>query len=237
MLEAQQLRAAFAGDLELVGRNELRRALHLRTLRCFAMPARPLVSWPTTLSLYLRNVSSVDLRRAEVDAEVVRVRGFVDHRGRMQQRLRRNAADVEAHAAECGVALDQHRVQAEVGGAERGGVAAGTGAEHDDVAFDVGLAAGGGSGRGPRDGVAGDGVTGVACAGAAGCAGLRRFRFRRRCRFAGASAFAGASLAPSLSMIATTLPSDNLSPTLTFNSMTCRPPTTALPSSPCPIPA
>ncbi len=29
-----------------------------RTLRCLAMPARPLVSWPTTLSLYERSLSS-----------------------------------------------------------------------------------------------------------------------------------------------------------------------------------
>src|SRR4249919_244969 len=62
-------------------------------------------------------------------------------------------------------------------------------------------------------GVAGEGVTGAGCAGAAG-AGAAAF---------GASAFAGAaagfaSAAPSASTIATTLPSDNLSPTFTFNS-------------------
>src|SRR6478736_7599042 len=72
------------------------------------------------------------------------------------------------------------------------------------------------AGAGPVDGAAGDGVTGVACAGtgAADCAGFCASGF------AGASAFAGAgaSLAPSLSTIATTLPSDNLSPTFTFNS-------------------
>ena len=29
----------------------------VRTLRCLAIPARPLVSWPTTLSLYSRSLS------------------------------------------------------------------------------------------------------------------------------------------------------------------------------------
>ena len=66
------------------------------------------------------------------------VRRLVDHRGDVQQRLRRDAADVEADAAERRVALDQHGLQAEVGGAERRRVAAGAGAEHEHVAFDVG---------------------------------------------------------------------------------------------------
>src|SRR5690606_12609532 len=84
----------------------------------------------------------VDLWLAECNADVDRVRGFVDHPARMQQRLGRNAADVEAHATEGRVALDEDRILAEVGGAERGRITAGTGTEHDDLAFDVRLAAG-----------------------------------------------------------------------------------------------
>jgi hypothetical protein len=53
-----------------------------------------------------------------------------------------NAADVEAHAAERRIALDQHRLHAEVGGAERRRIAARAGAEHQHVAFDVGAPAG-----------------------------------------------------------------------------------------------
>ena len=68
---------------------------------------------------------------------------FVDDRCGMQQGLGRNAADVEADAAEAGVALDQHGIQADVGGAEGSGVAARARAQHDHFAFDVGrLAAG-----------------------------------------------------------------------------------------------
>jgi hypothetical protein len=47
-------------------------------------------------------LSSVDLRRPELDAERAEVRGLVDHARRVQQRLRRDAADVEADAAERG---------------------------------------------------------------------------------------------------------------------------------------
>ena len=58
---------------------------------------------------------------------------FLDDPRRVQQRLGRNAADVQADAAERRAALDQRDRQPEIGGAERRGVAAGTGAEHDQV--------------------------------------------------------------------------------------------------------
>ena len=72
--------------------------------------------------------------------------GFADHPGDMQQRLGRNAADVQAHAAEAGVFFDQHHLLAQVGRTERGGVAAGAGAQHQhfgvEVAFLEGLRSG-----------------------------------------------------------------------------------------------
>ena len=73
------------------------------------------------------------------------MRGLLDHVGRMQQRLGRDAADVEADPAEAGVTLDQHGIEAEIGAAERRGVAAGTGADHHHRAFDIGLLTRGGS--------------------------------------------------------------------------------------------
>ena len=45
---------------------------------------------------------------------------LVDHGRRMQQRLARDAADIETHASERIVALDQHGLHAEIGGAEGG---------------------------------------------------------------------------------------------------------------------
>ena len=53
----------------------------------------------------------------------------------LEQRLGRNAAPVEAGAAEHRRALDDRGLQAELRGADRGDVAAGAGADHDDVVF------------------------------------------------------------------------------------------------------
>ena len=67
----------------------------------------------------------IDGRRSVTDAVLAHRLHFIHHGRRMQQRLRRNAADVEAHAAERGVALDEDRFQTEIRGTERGGIAAG----------------------------------------------------------------------------------------------------------------
>ncbi len=79
----------------------------------------------------------VDLRLGELHAEVAHLLGLGDDLGGVQQRLRRDAADVEADAAERRVLLDQHHLLAEVGRPEGGGVAAGAGAEHHDLAVHV----------------------------------------------------------------------------------------------------
>ena len=79
----------------------------------------------------------VDLRLGELHPEVLHLLGFGDDLGGVQQRLRRNAADVQADAAERRVALDQHHLLAEVGRAERRGVATRPRAEHHDLGVDV----------------------------------------------------------------------------------------------------
>ena len=56
---------------------------------------------------------------AKRDANVGEVCRFVHDRRHVQQRFRWNAADVQAHAAKCRVAFNQHGLHAEVGGAER----------------------------------------------------------------------------------------------------------------------
>jgi hypothetical protein len=82
----------------------------------------------------------IDRRCGEGDAEIVGVLGFFHDRRDVQQGLGRNAADVEADAAEGGVALDDDRLHAEVGRAEGGRVTAGAGAEDEHLALDVGTA-------------------------------------------------------------------------------------------------
>jgi hypothetical protein len=51
----------------------------------------------------------------------------------LQQGLRRDAADIEASAAGRATAVDAGGIEAELGGANRGHISAGTGAYHDDV--------------------------------------------------------------------------------------------------------
>ena len=109
------------------------------TLRCLASPARPLVP-PDDALLPAAQLVQIDAGLAELEAEVRHLLGFRDHARGVQQRLRRDAADVQADAAEVGVALDQHHLLAEVGGAEGGGVAARPGAEHHDLGVEVAAA-------------------------------------------------------------------------------------------------
>ena len=77
---------------------------------------------------------------------------LVDDLGDMQQRLGRDAADIEAYAAKGRPRVDQHDVLPEIGGAESGGIAAGTGAENQDVGLEVGGSRCGGRDRGRRSG-------------------------------------------------------------------------------------
>ena len=55
-----------------------------------------------------------------------------EHLGRAQQRLRGNAAPVEADAAQI-LALDDRGSEAKLGGADRSDIAAGPGAEDDEI--------------------------------------------------------------------------------------------------------
>src|SRR5271165_4484150 len=61
---------------------------------------------------------AVDLRLAESDAELGHLVGFLDYPRGVQQRLRGDAADVQADAAERGPALDQRDLQAQIGRTE-----------------------------------------------------------------------------------------------------------------------
>jgi len=80
----------------------------------------------------------VDLRCAERHAGARQVLRRVHHRGHVQQGLGRDAAHVEAHAAELGVALDEHHAQPQVGRTKGRAVATRPAAEHEQVAFEVG---------------------------------------------------------------------------------------------------
>ena len=96
--------------------------------------ATPLVVASTTSPLRFISWAKSSLGGAEHDAvhgEVV-ARLLEQMRG-LQQRLGRDAADIEAGAAEGGALLDHRHLHAELGGADRRHIAARTGADHDEV--------------------------------------------------------------------------------------------------------
>src|SRR5262249_50423491 len=74
----------------------------------------------------------IDTRLGHADADGIadgEALGGVELFGRVDQRLRGDAADVEAGPPET-PRLDQHGIEAELAGADRTDVAAGTAAEH-----------------------------------------------------------------------------------------------------------
>ena len=77
--------------------------------------------------------SQIDLRRRKFDPPVLSLLGFFNQLGDVQQRLRRNAAAVEAHAARVRLGIDQRHLHAEIGGQKGGCVAAWSAADYSDV--------------------------------------------------------------------------------------------------------
>ena len=78
------------------------------------------------------DLGEVRLHLAGDQAEAVGVAHMVQHLARAEQRLGRDAAPVEADAAKV-LALDDRGLEAELRGADRGDIAAGPGAEDDEV--------------------------------------------------------------------------------------------------------
>ena len=76
----------------------------------------------------------IELGRGDADAHFAeRMPGLLEQLGGVQQRLRRNAADIEAGAAEGGALLDHRGFQPELRRANGADIAAGAGADDDEV--------------------------------------------------------------------------------------------------------
>ncbi len=134
------LRAVAQHDLDVMRIDEGADAGHDLDLAHLGHAAEAAGQLRDDLVLVRAQLREVDRGRRERHAEVGEVRGLVDDLRDVQQRLRRDAADVQADPAERLVALDEDRLQAEVRGAERGRVTAGSRAEDHHLAFDVRLA-------------------------------------------------------------------------------------------------
>ena len=76
----------------------------------------------------------IELRRADLDAERLEaVAGEIEHLGGVEERLRRDAADVQAGAAEGRALLDDRDLEAKLGGLDGADVAAGAGADDGEI--------------------------------------------------------------------------------------------------------
>jgi len=80
----------------------------------------------------LRHSRDVDALELGGDPELRRLAGEIGDLGRVQQGLGRDAADMQAGAADL-VLLDETNRQTQLGGADRSGVSATPGAQHDKV--------------------------------------------------------------------------------------------------------
>src|SRR5690606_27447130 len=84
--------------------------------------------------LVAEHLRPVDLRGGADKAHLLEiVPGLVEHVAGVEERLRRDAADVQAGPAERLAALDAGRLQPQLRAADGADVAAGAGADHDDV--------------------------------------------------------------------------------------------------------
>ena len=119
-------------------RFEFPHALQRRHLALFRQGYQALGQAADHRILPAAQLVDVDLRLAECDARVRHLLGLGHHLGRMQQRLGRNAADVEAYPAQRRVALDQHDFLAQVGRAKGRGIAARARAQHHDLGVQIG---------------------------------------------------------------------------------------------------
>ena len=117
---------AFAGELAL--------AHHDRDLVLLHQVRDALVELLGDRAAARDDLGDVERRLVVAEAVGVGVLHVVEHLGRAQQRLGRDAAPVEADAAEQ-LALDDRGLEPELRGADRGDIAAGPGAEDDEVVW------------------------------------------------------------------------------------------------------
>ena len=89
----------------------------------------------------------VDHRLAEIHAQVGHMTDLVHHSRHVEQRLGGNTANVQAHAAQGGVALHHNDLESQVGCAKRCRITAGAATQHHQVAVQIGRAAKAGSGK------------------------------------------------------------------------------------------
>ena len=142
LVEAHDPRALRSLDPQSVGRGEPALSITVFTLRCLARPLRPPVRRLTKPSFQPRTAA-----RSKVGAPKLTPCEPIALASSMtlatcKSALERNAADIEADAAKGRARINQNNVLPQIGGAEGGGVAAGTGAQNQNIGLEIGRLSG-----------------------------------------------------------------------------------------------
>ncbi len=138
-------------DLDAAGRGDAPHALEACDLVLLEQERDALHVALDALVLELHHGGEIELRRAHGDAHPPeQVTGFIEQLGGMQQRLRGNASDIEAGAAEGLVLLHHRHLHAELCRADGADIAAGTRADDDEVVGHTSLVFSTGASKRPR---------------------------------------------------------------------------------------
>src|SRR5688572_2882370 len=123
--------------LDHVGRSEFTISLYYFHLALLREPGQPLGKFVDNGFFPRTELAEFYGGFAESNPLSLRFFRFGNDLRHMQQRLGRNAADIEAYATQRGVALDQYHLLAEIGGAERGGVATRPRAQYHYIGMNI----------------------------------------------------------------------------------------------------
>ncbi len=134
-------------DFEMVRIEKPAHAAHHFDLARLGHARESTSQFPDHAFLEAAQLVDVHLWRAKLDAVARHDLDLIHRRRGMQQRLRRDATDIQAHAAQRGVTFHQHRLHAEIGGTKGGGITARSRAEHQHLAVHIGVARISASGR------------------------------------------------------------------------------------------
>ena len=137
LLELDHLLALLAFDAQVVRRQEFAGAPDDADLALLRQPIQAVGQTPDDPVLPFAQCARIDLRRAEADAKLVHRFGFLDDLGGMQQRLGRDATDIETNAPQRRPTFHQRHVQTQIGSAKGRGIASYSGPEHRQFRLDI----------------------------------------------------------------------------------------------------
>ena len=122
MLEIHGCRFVTAFHLDMIRPGEFTLSVKDLAFPHFGHASETIRKFSNYLFLPLPHLSDVNYGLSEADAMLFHGFRILDHLGKVQESLGRDAPDVEANSAKRGVTFNNYRVQSKVSAAEGGGV-------------------------------------------------------------------------------------------------------------------